>query len=121
MRVLLATLLVAVFGVQAPDVTGTWDGTLSAAREDGSRSEDRALLILAQKGSVITGTLGSSEDDQHPITKGSIDGKKVVLDATHSRSGREYHLELTVEGDELTGTVTSGDRKGDVRAKKRRE
>jgi len=121
MVLVMAGLLMAALVVQAPDVTGKWEGTITAERSDGSTSEDRALLILIQKGTTISGSIGGGEDDQHAITKGSIEGKKISLHATNTANGREYAIELTIEGDELKGTVTSGDRRGDVRAKRRKE
>jgi hypothetical protein len=118
MMFVMASLLVASLSVAPADVSGRWEGTLSSERADGTRNEDTALLVLAQKGTDITGTIGGGDSDQFPITKGSIDGTRITIAAT-APNGREYHVELTLEGDELKGTVTSGDRKADVRAKKR--
>lgn len=118
----LALALVAgtVAGTAA-DVKGKWEGTLVGERSDGTTSEDTALLILDQKDSTITGTVGGNEGDQHPITSGKIDGNKVSLQARHAVNGREYQLELTVEGDEMKGTLTSGERKAQLSVKKRKE
>ena len=94
--------------VAAPaDVTGKWEGTLTGQREDGSKNEDTALMILAQKETTITGTVGGGESDQHPITSGKIEGNKITLEAK-SASGREFHIELTLENDELKGTIAAG-------------
>ena len=113
-----AALALAVTVAPAADVTGKWQGTISAQRPDGTTSEDSALLILEQKGSAIAGSVGGSETDQHPITKGSVDGSKISLVAKNTRNEREYQIELTLDGDQMTGTVTMGERKGQLALKR---
>ena len=120
MIIATALALAAVLAGAPADVSGKWDGKLTMQR-DGETREDSALLILAQKGTTITGTVGGNESDQHPITLGTIDGDKVVLVAKNARNDREYRIELTLSGDELKGTIASGDRRGEVYAKKRKE
>jgi hypothetical protein len=105
----------------AADVKGKWDGKITGQRPDGTTSEDTALLVLDQKGTTITGTVGGNESDQHPITSGTIDGNKVTIQAKHSKNEREYRLELVVDGDTMKGTLTSGERKGELVVKKRKE
>ncbi len=117
----VAALSLSLVAGSAADVTGKWDGKISGVREDGSKSEDTALLILTQKDTTITGTIGGSETDQHPITSGTIEGSKITIQAKHTTNDREYRLELTIEGDEIKGTLTSGDRKAELVAKKRKE
>jgi hypothetical protein len=108
--------------VQAPiDVTGKWEGKITGQRDDGTMSEDSALLILTQKDGTITGTVGSDESDRHPITSGTINETKISLLATHERNKREFKIELTVEGDEMKGTLVSGDRRGQLVLKRRKE
>jgi hypothetical protein len=87
-------------------------------REDGSSDQDSVLMILTQKDATITGTVGGREDDQFPITKGSIEGSKVTFQATNPNNGREYLVELLVDGDEMKGVVTMGQRKADLKVKK---
>jgi hypothetical protein len=79
------------------------------------------LLILKQKVATITGTIGGNDNDQHEITSGTIDGDKIVITARQGTSGREFHLELTLQNEELNGTVTTGDRRAEVRTKRRKE
>jgi hypothetical protein len=119
----VAALSLSLVAGSAADVTGKWDGKLTGTRSDGSKTEDTALLILTQKDTAITGSIGGSETDQHAITKGTIDGNKVVIVATHATSGREFRLELTVEGagDEMKGTIGAGERRGEIVVKKRKE
>jgi hypothetical protein len=117
----MAALMVSLCAGPAADVSGKWDGTIKGQRPDGSVAEDTALLILTQKGSTITGTVGGNESDQHPITSGTIEGNKIVLLAKHTSNDREYRIELTVEGNEMKGSLTSGERRAELVAKKRKE
>jgi predicted dehydrogenase len=119
--VLVLALMLATVTAAPADVKGKWDGKLTAQRDDGSASEDTVLLILDQKDATVTGTIGGSESDQHPITSGTIEGDKVTILAKNANNDREYRLELTLENDELKGTVVSGTRKAQVVAKKRKE
>jgi hypothetical protein len=98
-----------------------WEGQLTATRSDGSTHEDTVLLILTQKDGTITGTIGGNENDQHAITTGTIDGDKMVIAARHATNGREYRLELKLENEELNGTATAGERRAEVRTKRRKE
>jgi len=121
MLIAIATVVLTLSTAAAADVKGKWEGTVSGQRGDGTRTEDTALLILDQKDSVITGTIGGSDSDQHPIKSGKIDGTKVTIVATNAQNGREYTLELTLEGDQMKGTLTSGSRVGEVVVRKRKE
>jgi hypothetical protein len=117
----MAALSLFLAVTPAADVTGNWEGKISGTREDGSKTEDTALLMLKQKGATITGTIGGNENDQHPITKGTIEGNKISIVAANSRNGREMQLDMTVDGDELKGTLRIGERKADLLAKRRKE
>jgi hypothetical protein len=114
----LAVLAMTLTIGSSADVTGQWQGTLTAQRPDGTTREDSALLILEQKGTDITGTIGGTDADRHPITKGTIDGNKVSIQARTVNGERELLLELTLDGDEMKGTITSGERKGQVALKR---
>ena len=121
MMLAIATILLSALTAAPADVSGQWDGNLTATRSDGTAHEDTVLLILNQKDGKITGSIGGGENDQHPIATGTIDGDKVVITAKHATNGREYRLELTLQNEELTGTVTAGDMRAQVRAKRRKE
>jgi len=43
-----------------------------------------------------------------------------VISARHTNGG-EYRLELTLQSEELNGTVTRGDQRAEVRTKRRKE
>ena len=120
MLLAMATILLSALTAAPADVTGKWEGRLTATRSDGSAHEDTVLLILNQKDGTITGSIGGGEGDQHAITSGTIDGDKIVIAARHE-NGREYRLELTLQNEELNGTVTRGDQRAEVRTKRRKE
>ena len=115
----ISTILLSVLTAVPADATGRWEGNLTATRGDGTKHEDSVLLILDQKDGKITGTIGGGENDQHPITSGTIDGDKVVIAARHTANGREYRLELTLQNEELNGTVTAGEQRAEVRTKRK--
>jgi hypothetical protein len=121
MLLAIATILLSALTAAPADVTGKWEGRLTATRPDGSTHEDTVLLILNQKGGTITGTIGGHENDQHPISTGTIDGDKVVIAARHATNDREYRLELKLENEDLNGALTAGDRRAEVRTKRRKE
>jgi predicted dehydrogenase len=121
MILVIATILLSALTAAPADVTGKWDGRLTATRSDGTKHEDSVLLILNQKDGTISGSIGGSESDQHPITTGTIDGDKVVIVARHATNGREYRLELTLQNEELNGTVANDEQRVEVRTKRRKE
>jgi hypothetical protein len=118
--VMVMALMLAALTAAPADVKGKWDGTVTVQREDGSAAEDTVLLILDQKDATVTGTIGGSESDQHPITSATIDGSTVTILAKHTSNEREFRLELTLGEEELKGTVVSGTRKAQIVAKKRK-
>jgi hypothetical protein len=119
--VFVVALMLAAMAAAPADVKGKWDGKLTLQRDDGSASEDTVLLILDQKDTSVTGTIGGAESDQHPITTGTIEGNKVIIVAKNANNDREYRLELTLEGDELKGTMVTGTRTAQIATKKRKE
>jgi hypothetical protein len=117
---LAGMLAVALAAAPAADISGKWSGTLTAQRDDGSKHEDTALLILTQKGTTITGTVGGHENDRHPITKGTIDGNKIALEAT-LQNGRVMTFALSVENEDMKGTIQMGERTAQIVLKKQKE
>jgi hypothetical protein len=116
----IASLLLTLVQANPINVKGTWEGTLTGFSDDGSPKEDTALLILDQKEATVTGTVGGSQDDQFPITSGTVDANKVTLVAKKD-DGREFRVELTLENDQLKGTVASGTRTGKLQVRRRKE
>lgn len=121
MGIATVTLLLALAAAPPPSVSGKWDGTISSQRPDGTTSSEAALLILEQRDKIITGSVGTDEADRHPIIKGAIDGNTLTLTARNTKNDREYQIELTVDRDELEGTIVIGERTAKIVAKKRKE
>src|SRR5690349_22419335 len=84
--VLLALLLAApVLNAQsAPtaqaDFTGTWTGPFNITM-DGQERADSAHMVLTQKGTELTGSVGPSAEQQFPIQKGGkVEGTSATFD-----------------------------------------
>lgn len=94
------------------DFSGKWSGTVDVKTPDGTVETQSAFLILTQEGTKVTGTGGPSEDQQHPLRNGTVEGDtmkgEVVTD-----EGRVFALELKISGDGLTGTVKGETDEGD--------
>ena len=115
----VVSLVLALVSGAGADVKGKWEGKLFGERPDGTVNEDTAMLILDQKDNKITGSIGGGENDQHPISSGSIEGNKVTIVA-RTENGREFKLELTLEGETMKGTIATGERKGKVEVQRRK-
>ena len=121
-RVAGGIMLLAVAGLTmtlltgtVADVTGRWEGKISGTRPDGSAHEDTALLILTQKGSTVTGTVGGNDNDQHPIVSATVEGTTLKIAAKHATNGREYEIVLTLSGDdEMKGKIIAGGREAGI-------
>jgi len=105
MRTLLCLLLALTLAVAADvDATGKWTGSLSITNSDGGTKESTALLLLKQRGTEITGSVGPREDDQAAILKGTITGNKVTIEAEHD--GHTVKFDLVLAGDRMTGDAS---------------
>ena len=106
MKLFLCLALVALASLPAAadvNVTGKWTGSFVVSGSDGASKDSTALLMLKQNGSEITGTVGPDESEQHAITKGSIEGNKVVLEV--AEGDHSIHFEMTLAEDRLQGDV----------------
>jgi hypothetical protein len=92
----------------AADVTGKWTGSFKVTSGDGQ--DETALLVLKQTGMVITGTVGPNEDEQHTITKGSIDGDKITLEVVEAET--RVRLDLVLTGERIVGDVAVNGEEG---------
>jgi hypothetical protein len=105
MRTVLCILLLGAMAlVAAPDtnITGKWSGSFVITR-DGETKDTTAVLVLKQNGSEVTGTVGPNEEEQHAITKGTIEGDKITLTADHE--GMVIKFDLVLAADRITGDV----------------
>lgn len=99
-------LLLGAFGLAAADLSGKWSGSIDVV-EDGQTRTVAVFLILKQDGSKLSGSAGENESDQHPITKGTLDGEKLSLEVDGGDA--TYYLDLRVAGDQMTGDARRGD------------
>ena len=107
MRKLLLFLVLAVIaaGIAIADtsVTGKWTGSFNMIAPDGQTKDGTALLLLKQSGTEITGSVGPDEGEQHPITKGKIEGEKITL--LVEDEGRTIKFDLVLAAERITGDV----------------
>jgi hypothetical protein len=104
MRTIFSIMLLGVIAlVAAPDsnVSGKWSGSFNLTRPDGETKDSTAVLLLKQTGTEISGSVGPNEEEQHAITKGSIAGDKITLEAADE--GRVIRFDLVLAGDRITG------------------
>ena len=100
--VLFAALTLSAADV---DVTGKWSGTAVMTRSGESR-DSGAFLILKQSGAEITGSVGPEEAEQHPISKGKIEGDKITLEL-QTDNGLLVKFDLVVAADKITGEANA--------------
>lgn len=107
MRKLLLFFVLAVIaaGIAIADtsVTGKWTGSFNMIAPDGQSKDGTALLLLKQSGTEITGSVGPDEGEQHPITKGKIEGEKITL--LVEDEGRTIKFDLVLAAERITGDV----------------
>ena len=102
MKTLVCAFLIAVFAMTAlaADVTGKWTGSFLAEGQDPSN----AYVILKQTGTSVTGSAGPDEGQQWPLTNGKLVGNKLTGEVS-SPDGMVFKLDLTLEGDRISGDV----------------
>jgi hypothetical protein len=106
-----AVLFALIVAVQQPtsamqkaeDVTGTWQIMLSAP--DGR--QETGTAVLKQSGTQVTGWVGRDDQDQNVISDGTIKESKFTAKIIGRNATQT--LDLTVKGNEMTGTVTRAD------------
>ena len=104
--VLTLLLLLGAMGLGAADLSGKWSGAIVVA-EGGETVKLPILLILKHDGDQLSGTAGADEGTQRAITKATVEGDKVIIEFTDGPD--KYSLNLTVDGDQMTGEARSGD------------
>lgn len=99
---LLGVLALTSVTVLAADVTGTWRGTLLPPNTNDPSMAEPFTASFKQEGDKVTGTIGP-EGQQLPLTTGTITENKLTL--TISQGNRAMILDLTLDGDKITGTA----------------
>ncbi len=102
-----------VLAVLAPDATnvqtsasftGTWEGTYTLNRPDGTPGEPRPIVFnLTQKGNELTGTAGPA--DQQEKVVGTVADGKATFDVLMPQ-GPPFKFSLTIVKGRLQGEMT---------------
>jgi hypothetical protein len=103
MRRLLCAVVVFSATVWAADITGTWSGPMEMKKGEEIKA-DSAYLVLKQSDKEITGTVGPNAEKQLQITKGTVDGDNVYLEAVVEGENKMV-FRLKQEGNKLTGEM----------------
>ena len=104
MKTLAAFVLVALAFVpaatvaqaQTTNLTGNWNATFTRTAPTGEKQSITFTFHLAQKGKVLTGTIGPEPARQWKIEKGVVDGAKVAFQVQQTDGPlRSFTLALT--------------------------
>ena len=88
----------------APNVTGKWSGILQM---DGQKEAKPGYSIFNQDGNKLSGSVGPNESEQGSFEGGKVDGDKLTFDVPQGPNGEgSIHIEMLVEGDQMTGRAT---------------
>ena len=111
----LAGLAPALAAQTSPSFSGTWEGTFTMQRPDGTEGNSQPIVFnLTQKGKALTGTAGPGEQ-QWKIEEGAVaDGKATFQ--VQQPNGPLFKFTLTIVKDRLQGEMT-GERDGVVRGR----
>lgn len=93
-------LAASVFGA---DITGTWTGPATMKNGDETRN-DTANLVLKQDGGTVTGRIGPAGGEGHAITKGTVEGENVYIEAVVEGENKLV-LRLKLAGEKMTGDL----------------
>ena len=110
----LAVLAPAVAAQTAASFTGKWEGTFTRQRPDGTEDKNEVVFNLTQKGKVLTGTAGPT-DQQWKIEKGAVNAGKATFEVQQP-DGPLFKFTLTIVKGRLQGEMT-GERDGVVRGR----
>ncbi len=91
---------------QTAGLTGKWNGTMTRTAPDGRTQSIDLILDLAQKGKVLTGTVGPNAERQWAIEKGAVNGAKVTFQVQQPEGPLRTFTLTLVEG-RLKGDMTA--------------
>ena len=111
----LAGLAPALAAQTSSSFSGTWEGTFTMQRPDGTEGNSQPIVFnLTQKGKALTGTAGPGEQ-QWKIEEGAVaDGKATFQ--VQQPNGPLFKFTLTIVKDRLQGEM-AGERDGVVRGR----
>lgn len=97
---LLMTLAVAAVAFAWTDNTsGSWKGSMQL----NGGSDQPACMTVKQEGSTLTGTAGACQGKEFPITKGTINGDVVTVEAHPGTPTLRFTMKFA--GNKLKGDV----------------
>ncbi len=100
-----AVASLSAFQAKPADLTGTWTGTLT--RDGGNPGP--AHIVLTQKGTDLTGSVGPDAQQRQQITKGTVTVVKNVTSAAFESTmtnGQVWKFDLKLTEGRLKGPVT---------------
>jgi hypothetical protein len=111
----LAAIAPAVAAQTPASFTGTWEGTFTMQRPDGTEGNPSSVVFnLTQKGKELTGTAGPAER-QWKVEKGAVAAGKATFEVQQP-DGPLFKFTLSVVKGRLQGDMT-GERDGVVRGR----
>jgi uncharacterized protein (TIGR03435 family) len=103
---LCLTAAIALQAQPAPDIAGTWQGTLSPAPERSLR----VVFRLERNNGNLAGALFNIDQNPQPIPLTNITFQGGTLKFAIAPLGATYEGKLAANGNSVTGTVTQNDR-----------
>lgn len=111
----LAVLAPAAAAQTSTPFSGTWDGTYTLSRPDGTTADPRPIVFnLTQKGKELSGTAGPA--DQQEKVVGTVDGTKATFEVKMPE-GPPFKFSLSIVKGRLQGDMTR-ENNGTVRTAK---
>lgn len=95
-----------------PNVAGTWNGTLRVRQGNRGFAQDEFTLVLKQAGQAVTGRWSEKQGgtgsrggkaSENIRANGTLAGDKLSL-----KIGRQRWLEVTINGDSMSGKTAFG-------------
>lgn len=74
-------------------LSGTWFGDFILTNLDGKTSHDKAVLVLNQHGSILSGSIGATVDQQSPFVDGRVDNGNIRFHLDVG-GGMDFRLQL---------------------------
>jgi hypothetical protein len=101
-------ILLAMSGMSAATVAGTWSGGVEQKTNDGRTGRMSMLVELKQDGDRVSGTAGPDNSNQAPIQDARLDGQHLTFSVTlppppGSDAGPTWKFDLTVSGNRMEG------------------
>src|SRR5256885_16257692 len=101
---LLLSAMLPTGALCTPNVSGKWSETWQM---DGKNEAKPAYSIFNQDGNKLSGSVGPDESEQDSFQGGNVEGDKLTFDVPQGPNGEgSIHIEMHVNGDQMTGRAT---------------